>query len=158
MRSELDRVPPSLHVIYVGMGSCGEYSDHREWPVAWRHTPEDAEQFKTACDEEARLYCDSGEKYDYKRKEDARRTMLDPHFDEDGEPPHYFVVPIPDDPQALAAHKRELAIDKARALHVDVRPMGVWNHSDLTEAYESPSGVNEHYPPHPLVYGVSPND
>lgn len=37
--------------IYVVIGSCGEYSDHSEWPVCYFTKEEDAKEYVVKCTE-----------------------------------------------------------------------------------------------------------
>ena len=84
------------HAIFVVVGSTGEYSDHTEWPVCWRHTAEDARAVAEKLEAEA----DEFQRYRGEEDYDARRAgMLDAGFQDSYTSTRYTVWTVLDDPR-----------------------------------------------------------
>jgi hypothetical protein len=89
------------HKIYVIIGSCGEFSDHREWPVTWRPTLKEAEAvveiLKAQAFEYHTLHERNMYRHDFYEDYDLRPTMLDPLFSHDYSGTEYCIWTIADD-------------------------------------------------------------
>ncbi len=70
--------------IYVVEGHCGEYSDHRNWPVKAFRDEETAKTFMLACIEEGRRLVAAGQDLPFlERMEVYKAHKLDDGFDSD---------------------------------------------------------------------------
>lgn len=77
--------------VYIVMGRCGEYSDHREWPVRAflnEHEAADLVVKATACAREL------GSSH-YSTWADERRNAFDPNMQIDYTGTDYYVMDVP---------------------------------------------------------------
>ena len=66
--------------IYVVFGSCGEYSDHTEWPICYLNKEEDAKEYVRLCTEIGnKIRAETKEHFPYWTPE-ANPHPLDPYF------------------------------------------------------------------------------
>lgn len=87
-------------MIYVVMGTTGDYSDRTEWPVYWTENEEEANAYVDIVTKEfAAQIATSGNRYDNRSKitEHFRSTGLDPTFGMDYDV-SWFVMPVPSIP------------------------------------------------------------
>lgn len=89
-----------MSIVYVVMGTTGEYSDHREWPVCAFKDERSAQQHVTACDEEARrVYIDVEVNFRLNRITGNPDSKLDPNMETDytGTKYYYFETELRDE-------------------------------------------------------------
>lgn len=101
-------------MIYVIIGSTGEYSDRSEWPVCWRTAKEDAQQVVEVCSTQAKAWeafrdSPEGIEQGFSRYHsiDAEHLskMFDKQFRCDYTGTSYYIWEVPDDPTETAETK-----------------------------------------------------
>ena len=94
-------------LLFVVMGTTGEYSDRSEWPVAVVETKPQAEEFVAALTKQYQSLPGANQYHEHEARTAA--MTLDPNFSEDYTGTTYFIYDVPFLPGRFLREKLELA-------------------------------------------------